>query len=65
LSDWELITARTASDGGAVWYSPTERLYKRTGGPEAEEEGEHQRFLADLGFPVPRPIEVGVVDEEP
>ncbi|MFL1381436.1 phosphotransferase, partial [Nocardiopsis protaetiae] len=64
MSDWELITVRTASDGGAVWYSPGERLYKRTGGPEVEEEGEHQRLLADLGFPVPRPIEVGADGKE-
>ncbi|MFD6095249.1 phosphotransferase [Nocardiopsis flavescens] len=64
MPDWELITSRTASDRGAVWYSPTERLYKRTGGPEVEEEGEHQRLLADLGFPVPRPVEVGAADEE-
>ncbi|SHK19253.1 hypothetical protein SAMN05421803_11548 [Nocardiopsis flavescens] len=59
MPDWELITARTASDGGAVWYSPGERLYKRTGGPEVEREGEHQCLLAGLGFPVPRPVEVG------
>lgn len=59
MSDWELVTSRTASETGAVWYSPRERLYKRTGGPEVEEEGRHQRLLADLGFPVPRPTGVG------
>ncbi|WP_306369513.1 phosphotransferase [Nocardiopsis sp. CC223A] len=64
MPDWELITARTASDGGAVWYSPGERLYKRTGGPEVEEEGEHQRLLAALGFPVLRPVEVGADEKE-
>lgn len=64
MSDWELITLRTASDGGAVWYSPDERLYKRTGGPEVEEEGEYQRLLAGLGFPVPLPVEVGATEKE-
>ncbi len=47
-----------------MWYSPGERLYKRTGGPEVEEEGRHQRLLADLGFPVPRPTEVGATGKE-
>lgn len=64
MSDWELVTSRTAALEGAVWYSPSERLYKRTGGPEVEEEGRHQRLLADLGFPVPRPTKVGAAGGE-
>lgn len=64
MTDWELVTSRTAADTGAVWYSAGERLYKRTGGPEVEAEGEHQRLLADLGFPVLRPTAVGAARGE-
>ena len=63
MSDWETVKPRTSADSGAVWYSPGEGLYRRTGGPEVEEEGRHQLLLADLGFPVPRPIEVGATEE--
>lgn len=64
MSDWKPVTSRNTADVGAVWYSPAQGLYKRTGGPEVEAEGRHQRLLADLGFPVPRPDEVGFADEE-
>ena len=64
MSDWKPVTSRNTADVGAVWYSPSQGLYKRTGGPEVETEGHHQRLLADLGFPVPRPDEVGFTEEE-
>lgn len=64
MSEWKPVTARNTAETGAVWYSPTRGLYKRTGGPEVEEEGLHQRLLADLDFPVPRPHEVGSSDGE-
>ena len=64
MSEWKPVTSRNTAEGGAVWYSSTQGRYKRTGGPEVTEEGHHQRLLADLGFPVPRPDQVGIADAE-
>lgn len=63
MSEWEFVKDRTATSG-AVWRSPDGQYFKRTGGPEVKEEGRHQIFLAELGFPVPRPIEVGTDGEQ-
>ncbi|BAJ26895.1 MULTISPECIES: phosphotransferase [Kitasatospora] len=58
MTDWEFVKDRTAADG-AVWRSADGLLYKRTGGEDLRAEGEFQRLVAGLGYPVPEIVDQG------
>ncbi|WP_445282653.1 phosphotransferase [Streptomyces sp. DSM 118148] len=59
---WKFVKKRTAADG-AVYVSADGTRYRRTGGPELQEEADFQRRIAGLGYPVPHVLEEGVTDD--
>ncbi len=63
MSDWQFLKNRTAADG-AVWRSADDQLYLRTGGVWVLAEAQHQRDLAEAGYPVPEITETGTSDED-
>lgn len=63
MSGWQFLKNRTAADG-AVWRSVDDQRYMRTGGVWVLAEVEHQRDLAEAGYPVPAITEAGGLDED-
>jgi hypothetical protein len=63
LSEWQFLKNRTAADG-AVWRSAEGQLYLRTGGVSVLAEAQHQRDLAEAGYPVPEITEAGESDAD-
>lgn len=63
MSEWQFLKNRTAADG-AVWRSADDQLYMRTGGVSVLAEAQHQRDLAEAGYPVPEITEAGESNED-
>lgn len=58
---WQLVKDRHLTFG-SVWYDPINNTFIRRGGELVREEGEYQRYIYDLGFPVPKIIDSGEED---
>lgn len=63
MSEWQFLKNRNAADG-AVWRSADDQLYLRTGGVSVLAEAQHQRDLAEAGYPVPEITEAGESDAD-
>lgn len=61
--EWMFVKARTAADDGAVWRSTDGTLFMRTGGPELVTEAAFLAEVLQLGYPVPRIVDVGQGDD--